>query len=165
MLLFHADGRVPGEEITLGVGGGTVEVEVQAVSYVPIHKLEVVLNDRVEATREEPKGTRQMTLKEKLKLDGPGWLAARCSSRVGPFTSWLYGVHAHTSPVYVNVPGRQLFSPPVATYLLTLIDGSQAFVENLATRPAPEQFERIHRIFEEARGRLQNRMKEHTARS
>jgi hypothetical protein len=163
LLLFHADGHVPGEEISFGAGGGTAEVQVEAKAYVPFHRLEVVLNGRVVATREELKGTREMTLKEKVKLDGPGWLAARCSSRLGPLTSWQYGVHAHTSPVYVNVPGRQLFSAPVAAYLLSLIDGSQIFVENLATRPAPAQFARIREVFEGARAQLQARMKEQSA--
>lgn len=163
LLLFHADGHVPGEEIALGAGGGTVEVQAEAKAFVPFHRLEVVLNGRVVATHEEGSGTREMTLKDRVKLEGPGWLAARCSSRLGPLTSWQYGVHAHTSPVYVNVPGRQLFSAPVAAYLLSLIDGSQTFVENLATRPAPEQLERVRKVFEEARGRLQGRMKEQSA--
>lgn len=92
----------------------------------------------------------------------PFWLAARCASRLGPITSWQYGADAHTSAVYLTVPGQELFSAPVATYLLTLIDGSQTFVETLATRPGPEQFERIRNVFKEARARLQTRLKQHS---
>ena len=163
LLLFSADGHVPGEEILLGAGGGTVEVQAEAKAFVPMHRLEVVLNGRVVATREEQKGARELSLKEKVKLDGPGWLAARCSSQLGPLTSWQYGVHAHTSPVYVKVPGRELFSVPVAAYLLSLIDGCQMFVENLATRPTPDRLERVRKVFEEARAQLQARMRKQSA--
>jgi hypothetical protein len=53
LLIFQVDGQVPGAEIKLGTGGGTVEVQVEAKSFVPFHRLEVVLNGKVVASREE----------------------------------------------------------------------------------------------------------------
>jgi len=161
LLFFHADGHVPGEEITLGAGGGTVEVRAEATCFVPIHRLEIVQNGRVVAQREERDGLREITLNEKIQVDGPGWLAARCGSRLGPTTSWNFKVMAHTSPVYVRVPGREVFSAPAAAYLLTLMEGSQMWVDNLATRPEPERFEKARKVFLEARERLHRRMHEH----
>ena len=161
LLLFHADGQVPGEEITLGAGGGTVEVEVEAKSFVPFHRLEVVLNGRVVATREDRAGTREMTMKEKVHVPGPGWIAARCASRLGPITRWEMSVLAHTSPVYLRVIGQELFSAPAAAYILTLIEGTQTWFENLATRPDPERFERIRKTLAEAREVLHRRMHQH----
>ena len=106
LLIFRADGHVPGEEISLGSGGGTAEVEVEARSYVPFHRVEVVFNGRVVASREVNSGTRELTLKEKVQVPGVGWLAARCASKLGPTTGGRFGVQAHTSPVYVLVPVR-----------------------------------------------------------
>jgi hypothetical protein len=79
LVLFEVDGRVPGDEIVLGGNGGTLEVQAQAESFVPFHRLEVVLNGRVVASREDKAGTRAMTLREKVQASGPGWLAARCA--------------------------------------------------------------------------------------
>ena len=70
LLLLHADGHPPGAEITLGAGGGTIEVAVEAQSFVPFHRLEIVHNGKVVATREEPAGTRSLHLAEKLKIPG-----------------------------------------------------------------------------------------------
>ena len=161
LLLFQVDGQVPGAEIKLGAGGGTVEAKVEAKSFVPFHRLEVVLNGKVVASREEQAGSLEMTLKEKVSLSGSGWLAARCASKLGPTTSWTLGIQAHTSPVYVTVPGQELFSAPAANYFLTLIDGAETWVRNLATRPDPQQMARALQVFTDARERLHRRLHEH----
>jgi hypothetical protein len=161
LILFQADGHAPGLEITLGRGGGTVEVGAEAKSFAPIHRLEVVLNGKVVASRVEDAGARELKLNEKVKVQGPGWLAARCASRLGPTTAWQFAITAHTSPVYVRVPGQELFSAAGATYFLTLIEGTQTWVENLATRPDPERMEKVRKMLDEARDRLHRRMHEH----
>ena len=158
LLLFQADGHAPGEEITLGAGGGTVEVQARAVSFVPFHRLEIVMNGRVVASREESSGTREMSLKESAQVAGPGWLAARCSSRLGPVTWWQFAVQAHTSPVYLSIPGQELLSEAAATYMLTLIDGAQTWVETLATRPDEERLKLMRQVFEDARAELHRRL-------
>jgi hypothetical protein len=161
LLLFQAEGHAPGDEIILSAGGGTVEVQASARSFVPFHRLEIVLNGRVVASREELMETREMTLKEKIRAPGPGWLAARCSSRLGPVTRWEFKVQAHTSPVYLVVPGQELFSPQAAAYMLTLIEGSETWVNNLATPSDAEEMERIRQTYREARQRLHRKMHEH----
>jgi hypothetical protein len=161
LLIFHADGRPPGAEITLGANGGTIEVAAEAQCFVPIHRLEVIFKGQVVASREEPGGARMLKLSEKIKVEGPGWLAARCSSQCGPTTSWRFKIAAHTSPVYVQVPGRELFSPEAATYFLQLIDGAQLYVETLATRPQAEDLTRIRKLYADARAELHRRMHQH----
>jgi hypothetical protein len=161
LLSFQAEDHVPGEEITLGSGGGTVEVLAEAKCFVPIHRLEIVQNGRVVARRDEHGGVREMILKEKIQFDGPGWLAARCISKLGPTTVWGFKVLAHTSPVYIRVPGQELFSDSAAAYLLTLIEGSQTWVETLATRPRGENLDGVRKTLSEAKKRLHQRMHEH----
>jgi hypothetical protein len=161
LVLFQADGHPPGDEITLGAGGGTVEARVEAKSFVPFHRLEVVLNGKVVASREDAAGTREMILSEKVRVTGPGWLAARCSSKLGPTTAWSLGIQAHTSPVYLRVPGQELFSAPAVAYMLTLIEGAETWVESLATRPDPESLARVRSVFTQARERLHRRLHEH----
>ena len=155
LLLFEADGHAPGEDIRLGQGGGSIEVLAHAQSVTPIHRVDIIWNGRVVASREHREGTREITLKEHVRVPGPGWLAARCSSKLRP------RLMAHTSPVYVQVPGRDTFSETAATYMLTQIEAAQTWVETLATRPDPERFERVRKVFTDARTILHRRLHEH----
>lgn len=161
LLMFRADGHAPGAEITLGAGGGTIEVTADAQCFVPIHRVDVIFNGKVVASHDEPKGAREIHLAEKVKVQGPGWLAARCSSQSGPTTAWGFKIAAHTSPVYVNVPGRELFSPEAAAYFLKLIDGAQLYVDNLATRPDAETFARVRKVYTDAQAALHQRLHQH----
>jgi hypothetical protein len=161
LLMFHADGRSPGAELTLGAGGGTIEVSADAQCFVSVHRLEVIYNGKVVALREEAAGARSMRLTEKIKVPGPGWLAARCASQLGPITDWNFKIAAHTSPVYVRVPGKELFSAGAATYFLNLIDGAQMYVEKLATRPDAETFAKTLKVYADARAALHRRMHQH----
>lgn len=161
LLNLSVDGHAPGEDIAFPSGGGTVEVNANARSFVPFNRLEVVLNGHVVASREAASGTRELKLTERIRVPGPGWMAARCSSELGPVTTWEFMVQAHTSPVYLVVPGQELFSPQTASYMLTLIDGAQAYVENLAIRPDAQKFAQVRSVFEDARSRLHRRLHAH----
>jgi hypothetical protein len=158
LIFLHVDGQAPGDEIRLGAGGGKVEARVEVKSTVPIHRLEIILNGRVVASREDKDGTRDMQLHEAIPVSGPGWVAARCASR---FSSGSARVAAHTSPVYLTVPGQELFSAPTAAYMLTLIDGAETWVKKLAIHPDRERLQRVLGVLTEARNRLHLRMHQH----
>jgi hypothetical protein len=160
LLFFQAEGKTPGCEITLGTGGGTIEARAEVKSFVPVHRLELVLNGRVVASREEPAGVKEMSLREKVKVPGPGWLAARCASRF----SGIMQTAAHTSPVYVQIAGEELFSETVAAYLMTLIEGAESWTQNLATQPDPERFTQVLKTFADARELLHRRLHNHGIR-
>jgi hypothetical protein len=161
LLLFEAEGRKPGDEILISEEGGTIEARVEAQSFVPFHRVELVFNGQVVAAREEKAGTRRMLLEEKVKVSGPGWLAARCASALGPITSWMLAVAAHTSPIYLQAPGRDVFSPQAAVYFLTLIDGAETWVRELATHADATQSGRVLKTLREARERLHRRLHGH----
>jgi len=162
--LLKVDGHVPGDEITIGSGGGTLQVQVQVRSIVPFHRLEVVQNGRVVASREAANGTRDLVLDERVKVDGPAWIAARCASKHGPTTNWALGIQAHTSPVYVRTPGQELFSSAAASYMLTLVEGARTWLDTLATRPDPKRFAQVHAVFEAAKQHLHERLHKHGIR-
>jgi hypothetical protein len=161
LLLLEADGKTPGDEIVLGQGGGRVEVRLEARSFVPFHRVEIVLNGEVVASREEAGGTREMTLRETVRVPGPAWLAARCASRFGPTTAWGLAIQAHTSPIYFHVPTRELFSAPAVAYMLTLVDGAETWARTLATRPDPARMEQVLAHLRTARERLHQRLHAH----
>ena len=100
---LSVDGRELGDTVELS-GPGTVEVEAWAESVLPIHTLQIVHNGTVIASADAAGGTRRLELRERVKVDGHSWLAARCggpvyfaptnlSSARGP--SWLERASAH----------------------------------------------------------------------
>ena len=158
LLLFSADGRSPGEEISMRAGGGDLEVSAEVNSPVPVHRLEIVVNGAVVASKHEARGARRLHLNEKVRITGPGWIAARCASK---YVTGGRRMAAHTSPVYISAPGGELYSPRMASYMLTLIDGAETWASQLATRPDPERLERVLQVFRDARRIIQEQMKRH----
>ena len=161
LLLFTADGHAPGEEIVIGAGGATIELHAEVRSFVPFHRVEFVWNGKVVAAHEYGPGWRELVVNEKVEISGPGWLAARCASRLGPTTAWILGIQAHTSPVYLKVSGQEVFSEPGVAYMLTLIEGAETWVNNLATRPDPESLARVRKTLTDAREHLHQRLHAH----
>jgi hypothetical protein len=61
----------------------------------------------------------------------------------------------------VKIPGQEAFSMEAASYMMTLIDGTQNWVDTIATRPDPEKLRRIRATLKEAHDRLHSRMQAH----
>ena len=82
---------------------------------------------------------------------------------------WERPIFAHTSPIYVTTSGEwRMFDPGHARYMLTLIEGSLAYMRQRAVR-YPEGYATHHhgeadhravleRPFLQARERLQERL-------
>jgi hypothetical protein len=133
---LSVDGREIGDTIALS-GPGTVEVEAWAESILPIYTLQIVQQGRVVASADSAAGTRRLSLKEKVKVDGHTWLAARCAGPdyaiVPHHDVWQRGIFAHTSPVYIACGGEwALRDPATRQYMLTLIDGSLSYIRENA---------------------------------
>ena len=107
--------------------------------FVPFHRLEIVLNGRVVASRDAASGTREMTLTEKIRVPGLGLAGGALFLTAG--TRYFLGVHGagpHVSGVSGRArPGAFLASRPQPICSRSSM-GQQAFVENLAIRPDPE---------------------------
>ena len=139
---FTVNGQVIGDTVQLSGNGGTVEVEASAESILPIHTLEIVQQGRVVASTEDNNGTRRLSLKTSLRIEGHTWLAARCA---GPnYTSiphhdgWRRGIMAHTSPVYVACGGPyHLFDPENAQYMLSLVEGGLSYIKRRSWQHKP----------------------------
>ncbi|MGH9673927.1 MAG: CehA/McbA family metallohydrolase, partial [Bryobacteraceae bacterium] len=153
LLLLSCDGTQPGGEIDIG-GGREVEVLAEVRSVFPAAEVEIVFNGQVVARGAPP-------LREKLKLDGAGWIAARCASR-DRLTFGMRNIGAHTSPVYVRQRGGGAFSRDAAEYMLRLVDGSKMWLETLATA-APDDRARMGAVFGEARRRLEESIRRNTS--
>ena len=171
---FSVEGSQLGDTVQLS-SAGTVEVEAWAESNLPIHRLEIVQGGRVVASTEVRDGTRRLELKERIKIEGHTWLAARCAGPdyyEAPLTHhdvWNRGVFAHTSPIYVACGGDWwMFDEGVARYMLTLIEGGLTYMNDTVAVDRPggvthhhgenDHLAYLSRPFLEARQALHNRM-------
>jgi hypothetical protein len=173
ILHFSVDGREIGDVAQMS-GPGTVEVEAWAESILPIQRLEIVQEGRVVASADNPNGARRLELKEKIRVDGHTWLAARCGGpsyfdAVRHHDVWTRGVFAHTSPIYVACGGDWwMFDEEVARYMLTMIEGDLAYIDETSGQYSPgtvthhhgedDHIAYLQRPFLEARDAIHQRM-------
>jgi hypothetical protein len=173
ILQFTVNGARIGDTLRLPGNGGTVEVEATAESIFPIHTLEIVQQGGVVAATGDAQGARQLRLKTSLKVAGHTWLAARCGgpnyTAVSHHDGWQRGLFAHTSPIYIACGGDWwLFDHAAAQYMLTLIDGTLAYIRHTAAHDPPggvthhhgeeDHLAYLERPFHEAREAIHRRM-------
>ena len=173
IIQFKVDGHSVGDSLSIP-GPGTVEVEAWAESVLPIHRLEIVQEGRVVASTVEAKGTRRLELRDKVKVDGHTWLAARCGGydyyQGAPHHDvWSRRMVAHTSPVYIACGGEWwMFDEATAQYMLTLIEGDLAYIQETSGQHGPgtvthhhgedDHIAYLQRPFLEAREAVHGRM-------
>ena len=157
IISFTVEGEPIGSTVTLS-GPGTVEVEALAECIFPLHSLEIVQAGRVVASATSVGGDRRLRIKERLKVDGHTWLAARCGGpgylkpeegpsgdtldrqRLGDrfYSNWRRATFAHTSPVYVACGGEWwMFNADTARTMLAHIEGDLAYIRNSSVQHIP----------------------------
>jgi len=149
------DGRRIGDTIDMSRRGGTVEVVAEAECVWPLGVIEIVHNGRVVADTRSTRGAKKLRVATKLKLDGSGWIAARCAGcdrHPGGY------IAAHTSPVYVRCDNHRLFNGPAAEHMLALVEGGMEYLNNLATAFDEPSRKRMVKLFEQAQAELKGRL-------
>ena len=171
---LSVDGREVGDTLTIS-SPGSVEVEAWSESILPVFSLEIVQDGRVVARTDSRSGARRLQLREKIRVDGHTWIAARTGAFdyfdiVQHHDVWNRGVFAHTSPIYVACGGDwDMFDSATAQYMLTLIDGDLTYIrETAGVRPVGSVTHRhgeadhlayLQRPFLEARDAILSRMR------
>ena len=127
------DGQQPGDTVRLGRGGGTVEVKASATAALPvIEGLQLIHDGTVIASADAPAGTDHIDLVERVRVTRGGWLAARVTSSRLIQSAFATAMGAHSSPVYLEVPGRPTFDADDAAVIATIIDGARTWVDSIA---------------------------------
>jgi hypothetical protein len=124
LLEFAVNGRDPGDTIRLAPGKAKLRVKARAVSIEPYEVLEIVYNGKVIRSEKAAGAHFEAAIDESIEVDRGGWIAARAH---GPkmlaygHSWWAMPVMAHSSPVYLDMPGRHA---PAA-------EGARLFLEQL----------------------------------
>ena len=143
LLRLKVDGCDIGDTLRLPGNGGTVEVEAQAESVVPIHTLQIVQEGRVVASADDAGGTRALRVEAKVEVKGNSWIAARCGgpgyTGVPHHDGWGRSIMAHTSPVYLSCGDGEwwMFDESTAQYMLTLVDGCLQYIRGQSRQHRP----------------------------
>jgi hypothetical protein len=151
---LEVDGYDPGDVIRLGRGGGTVEVRAAASAAQPVIDRLELIHDGVIVAATSGRGVDRVTLSERVQVSTSGWLAARVTSREQIHSGFATSMGAHSSPVYVDVPGRPAFAPDDAAAIGTIIDGARTWVERVAAVRSPEDRTRLAAYMASSRASL-----------
>jgi len=161
---LEVDGNGPGDVIALRRGGGSVEVRVTASAAQPvIHGLELI-HDGIVVAAASGGGIDRLTLSERVTVSKGGWLAARVTSREEIHSGFATSMGAHSSPVYLDVPGKPAFAPDDAVAIGTIIDGARTWIEQVATVRSPAERTRLAAYMASSRAMLDDLVRERSNR-
>jgi hypothetical protein len=140
---LQVDGRAPGDVVELGRGGGTVEVRAAASATQPVIDGLELIHDGVVVAAVHGGGVERLALAEPVTVTRSGWLAARVTSAEQVRSAFATSMGAHSSPVYLEVPGKPAFSATDAAAIGTIIDGARTWIEGIAAVRSPSERARL----------------------
>ena len=121
MVSLSVDGRGPGEELKLS-RRKVLRIEARGRSLRPFERLEIVVNGKVVASAPARAQGRRAELSLDYPADQSLWVAARCMGGSPEETSiWTHPLFAHTNPVHIDYPGRDLAEAESGCYLLDFL--------------------------------------------
>ena len=150
---LEVEGLSLGDTVEVGAGG-TVEVKATSRAAQPfLTALELILNGAVIASVESAGGLERLELHRKIRVYRSGWLAARCRSRTVISSAFPSSMAAHTSPIYVAVPGRPIAAASIEVPM-TLAEGVRTWLRELACIADPEDLTEYLRLLDQQEAKL-----------
>ncbi len=159
LLSFTVNGQEPGATVTITAEQRTVHVRAEARAGEPFDYLEVVANGKVLASAKASGNPATAVLEKDLVLPGPGWLAGRCWREPVALDLGVPDFFAaHTSPVYIEVPGRPVpVDPEIRAALIDRLKRIAAGADHLCHFETEAQRQRLAAIFRQAQEELARR--------
>jgi hypothetical protein len=152
LLDVRIDGKIPGEEIRLPAGGGTVELSVWLRSITPLETVRLIGNGHV--VQELPLGSdrRTVDVRTTLEVTTSGWYHVRAEGTREESHPLDTGyAQAFTSPIWITVGNQPVRDLESAQYAIDWIDQLEA---QAATHPgwrSAREKDHVLAQFEEAR--------------
>jgi hypothetical protein len=141
LLEFSVNAKQAGDTIALAPGKAKLRVTAHARSLEPYEKLEILVNGDV-VRQVAPSGDHfDASIDDNIAVKRGGWIAARAHGpKMLPYgaTWWKMPVFAHSSPIYLDMPGRPAPAAESARLLLDQLGYFERWVETTANFPAPE---------------------------
>jgi hypothetical protein len=159
LLFLQVNGQQPGAVIELSARDATVCVKAEACSIVPFDVLEIVAGDSALATVQAAGDPASARLELDLPVPECGWLAARCrGERQLHHRPANQRIFAHTSPVYVRIPGQLPRTNPAAVKRFArYLEQMLTWAEHEARCDTDRQRAHLMEVFQAAMGELEAR--------
>jgi hypothetical protein len=156
VLELRVEGSEPGNTVSAPVGT-RLDVELVARAAQPvISAVELVVNGVVTDAATSDNPVSELRLMARPPVVRSGWLAGRSRSPLAIRSAFATAMAAHTSPVYLLVPGQP--SPPADLSIpLALVDGTRAWLDHLAPIRDPRELERFRTFLAAAERRIRER--------
>ena len=156
LLSLTVDGRKIGDVVDLKEPR-SIKIQASALGRDPVQKLQLIHNGKViksQAASAKTPGRIEMT--HELRVDGPAWFAVRIDSDAkNEFSKTLF---AHTSPVYVNYQGRNVFDVDSAVALLKQVEEGHAAIKMRGQFSGAGASKKLLAIYDEAANDLRARI-------
>ncbi len=154
LMEFSVDGRAPGQRIAMKRNGGAVDVVWEAASVtMPMSRVELIVNGEIrESKAVDP---RRAAGCWRVKLERSSWLALLVR---GHYPDKPEVIAAHSSPVVVQVEGREFYAAADALSILEQIEGALAFLDTAATRAESAARKRMRNVLVAAHKKIHLRM-------
>ena len=122
LLKFRVNGKEAGEEIRWKTGSLQLEIEAEAVSHVPMTRMDLIVNGKVAASQEAEEGGTLIGLTRELEISDSSWVAVRVYGESHKLIPNDVGLYAHSSPVYCYRGNRRIAVRESAAFLIRQID-------------------------------------------
>lgn len=140
LLEFTVNGRGPGDSLTLGAPGAKLRVHAKAESLEPYGQLEIIHNGKAIRTVKPAGAHFTAAFDETIEVERGGWIAVRAhGKKMLPYgaTWWRMPVFAHSSPIYLDMPGHPADASESAGLFLDQLGYLERWAQT-ANFPAPE---------------------------
>jgi hypothetical protein len=157
LLTLDVDGKTMGDVINLAEPK-TLRVRASALGRYPLKRLELLRNGKVIKTQAaDAKEPGRIELSHEARVEEPAWFAVRIDGDTkNEFDKALF---AHSSPVYVNFRGRDVFDVDDALGLLKQVEEAQATIKARGRFSAPAAEQRMLALYEAAADDLRDRIR------
>jgi hypothetical protein len=149
---LKVEGRIPGEEVLLPSGGGTVKIEAHISSITPLEKALLVSNGEV--IEEIPfEGERKsLDIERSIRVTESGWYHLRAEGKSEErYPLDIHWAQGFTNPIWVKVGDHPVRSREAAQYSIRWIDKLQQMAEQWFGWRSEKEREYVIAQFEEAR--------------
>ena len=161
LLEFEAEGSQIGDTIRLDKAK-EIRIRSHASGRADFKSIELIHNGEVikSAASKPVDGHFVAELQTGLAVDTPGWIAVRASLDAGKneFGKQLF---AHTSPIYLELAGRQIFRHEIAEQLITEMQQNIEVVGEKAKFADEKERNAVLKIHQEGLATLKERIAQH----
>jgi hypothetical protein len=156
LLTLEVDGKTMGDVTNL-TEPKVVRVFASALGRHPLERLQLVRNGTVIKTQAaSDKEPGRIRLAHEVRIEEPAWFAVRIDSAANnEFDKTLF---AHSSPVYVNYKGRDVFDVDAALGLLKQVEEAQERIKARGQFSAPATQEKMLALYDAAAQDLRGRI-------